>query len=371
MRLPSFLLRNRPGRLVRGRLARWAVVAAAAVLPAGWTVGAIGTSSAGSPRGAGALLEGRLPFGIGDQNPAIFADPRFAWLGIGYARVIVPWDAAEHPGALERAYIWLNAARAAGVRPLVAFQHGVTHPRGLPSLSAYAHAVRAFLRRFPWVTDYQAWNEANGNEPTFFDPRAAAEFFNSLQGACRHCTVTAADVLDAPTLVSWVRRFLRYAHHPRLWGLHTYYELSYSGHDGLSQLLHLVPGQIWFTEAGNAVWRYVAHAHAFEVGSEATQVKAVRRLLILARLSGRISRVYYYQWRTPTTLAQAEAEHHHHRRVTVTWDSGVMRPDCSPRPAFGVIARALGHNPRDTPHTRRGDHGLACPPLTSTRRSSS
>ena len=68
----------------------------------------------------------------------------------------------------------------------------------------------------------------------------------------------------------------------------------------------------------------------------------------------RVTRIYYYQWRVPYTLAWARA---HHARLS--WDSGVLRPDCSIRPAFGVIARAMGKNPSRAPRYKR-DHAGNC-----------
>src|SRR4051794_7771179 len=60
-----------------------------------------------------------LEVGIADQHAATFADPTFRALGLGYARVVVPWDVATtDPASLDG---WLAAARAAGVRPLVSF----------------------------------------------------------------------------------------------------------------------------------------------------------------------------------------------------------------------------------------------------------
>ena len=59
--------------------------------------------------------------GISDQDPDTFADPRFKGLGIRYARLITPWDSMRtEPDRLDG---WLQAARAAGVQPLVAFNH--------------------------------------------------------------------------------------------------------------------------------------------------------------------------------------------------------------------------------------------------------
>jgi polysaccharide biosynthesis protein PslG len=348
----------------RGVVRRSSVLAAAvlAALLAGLAPANADRASTTSAGAAGAArFAGLSVFGISDDSPATFADPRFAWLGIGYARFTVPWDAVKHRGIMQRASAWLAAARAGGVRPLVAFDRGLSHPHQLPSVHAYARDVGDFLHRFPWVTDYQTWNEENqGNQPTNNQPERAALLFNWLQAACPHCTVMAADILDGPSMLGWVEAFLRVARHPWLWGLHTYFELTYGGHQQLSSLLSVVPGRIWFTEAGYPVWRYISKHKGFIVSSEAAETAAVQRLLPLARVSPRVGRIYFYQWRTSTRLAQSQAQLRHGHIVNVTWDSGLVRPDCSARPALLVVARALGRDARQLPSARTADSGYVC-----------
>jgi hypothetical protein len=242
------------------------------------------------------------------------------------------------------------------VSPLIVFDKDPSHPRSLPSATAYYKAVQAFMRLYPWVHDYSAWNEENHYlEPTSGNPRRAAQYFNLFAKLCPTCSVTAADVLDIGNMADWTRKFLRYAHHPTLWGLHNYTDLSAGSHARTSQFLSIVPGTVWFTETGGVVWRY-EHPNSgrrgyFIVHSEGYAAEVAGHLLALAHVSSRVTRVYYYQWRVPNTLAWARA---HHARLS--WDSGVLRPDCSIRPAFGVIARAMGKNPSRVPRYKR-DHG--------------
>jgi hypothetical protein len=319
--------------------------------------------------GGVARFGGKVPFGVGDENAAMFEDPRFAWLGVRYARLIVPWNVVRHRGELARASGWLAAAQAGGVQPLVSFNESVSRSNTLPSVSSYAQAVRSFMRRFPWVTHYQTWDEENqASEPTSRDPARAASFFNWLSRACSKCAVTAADVLDGPSMVSWIRRFLHYAHRPTLWGVHPYYELNYGGHEALSLLAQMVRGDIWLTEAGLPVWRYVRAEQRFRFTDDREQERAARRLLGLMRLTRRVSRIYYYQWRSWIDLAVSRAQFRRHRHVAATWDSGLLNPDCSIRPVFVVIARALGRNAAHAPRARRTDHGLVCAPASARRR---
>jgi hypothetical protein len=302
-----------------------------------------------------ARLASHVAFGVSDNSPAIFRDPRFRWLGPRIARLVVAWDVVQRTRELGWDAAWLRAARAAGARPLVVFTADPRHWR-LPSVREYAAATGSFMSLFGWVRDYTAWNEENHpREPTARNPRRAAEYFNVLSARCPGCSVTAADVLDISNMASWLRGFLRYAHRPRLWGLHNYIDLWQGRYDRTSLLLRIVQGQVWFTETGGVVWRwerpYGSRRATFVVHPEQQAALVAARLARLAAISPRIARIYYYQWRVPRTLRWARS----HGRIS--WDSGLMRPDCSARPAFAVIARMLGHDPARVPRARRDRAG--------------
>src|SRR5687768_9563587 len=63
--------------------------------------------------------------GISENQPSMFADPVFASVGFKHARVIVGWDVALDPASAEfgRVRDYLAGAQAAGIEPLVSFQH--------------------------------------------------------------------------------------------------------------------------------------------------------------------------------------------------------------------------------------------------------
>jgi hypothetical protein len=290
---------------------------------------------------------------MGDEDPAMFTNPLFKWLGVRYARLSVPWDVIRYPYELSQASTWLSDAKKAGVQPLVAFDRSVVHPRELPSLGTYSHAVGAFLRLFPWVKEYEPWNEENqAGEPTASNPKRAAEYYNWLSRACQGCSVTAADLLDGPSIEGWLKRFLPNVHNAQLWGLHPYFEMTNGGEQTLSRFIALTHGQIWLTEAGTPIWRFIRAKHSFHFSTSRQEEQDTTRLLTMISRHDRISGVYYYQWRSPTTLATAEAQLRHHERVIQTWDSGVLDPSCSIRPAFEVLARAVGLNPAKAPKER-------------------
>jgi hypothetical protein len=83
----------------------------------------------------------------------------------------------------------------------------------------------------------------------------------------------------------------------------------------------LVDGEVWITETGGIVswtrWPY----------DEARARASVERAFALADArADRIARLYLYQWRA------GPAE---------DWDSGLLRPDGSPRPSFAALAERL------------------------------
>ena len=156
--------------------------------------------------------------GVGDQSPAMFTDPSFQQLGVKHSRLVLAWDWYKHPNLISSTDQWMAAAQAAGVRPLVAFnvnwgtKNGHRKP---PSIAAYRKSFRLVRERYPFVSDYTAWNEANHTaQPTAKSPRLAARYYNAMRSDCRSCTIVAADVLDTRDMVAWVKKFKKHAKKP-------------------------------------------------------------------------------------------------------------------------------------------------------------
>lgn len=290
--------------------------------------------------GAGALAvllalpasSSALVVGIGEQHATMFGDPRFAALDIRYARLAIGWDALDSRSESRAIAIWLRAARADGVHPLISFEHSriAGHDRQLPSAAAFAHQFRMLHARYPWVTDFAVWNEANYcGQPTCHSPGVVAAYYRRARAACPSCNVLASELLDVPGMVTWVasvRRALGYE--PGIWGLHNYIganRLSAASTEGLLGATH---GQIWFTETGGVVARHNHSAHDFP--ESAAHAAKVTRFVFnrLVALSPRIARVYLYQWSAGV-----------HRRES--WDSGLIGSHGAPRPAFWVLVQEL------------------------------
>jgi hypothetical protein len=270
-----------------------------------------------------------LTIGIADQKPDMFTDPRFLASDLHYARRAVPWDALTSPTQTAQLDAWLAGARAAHVNPLLSFTHSSTNRRQLPSPERLLYEFRRFRARYPWVTDYASWNEANHcGEPTCHRPELVAAYWRKLRIACPKCRILAAEVLDMPNMTSWVKAFRRTAKvEPRYWGIHNYIDANRLRTLGTRRLLKAVKGQIWFTETGGIVSRTNRRKVTFPESAEHA-AKATRFLFDdLIPLSRRITRVYLYHWNSEPGPK--------------TWDSGLIGPTGKPRPAYRVLQRVL------------------------------
>jgi Glycosyl hydrolase catalytic core len=270
-----------------------------------------------------------MTIGIADQKPDMFTDPRFLKTGIDHARLAISWDALTSPWQTAELDAWLQAAHKAGVSPLVSFGHSRLRHRQLPTPERFLYEFRRFRARYPWVTDFATWNEANHcGEPTCHRPELVAAYWRKLRIQCPTCRILAAEVLDEPNMTDWVKAFRRATRiEPRYWGLHNYVDANRMRTSGTRRLLSATKGQIWFTETGGVVSRTNRHRITFPE-SAAHAAQATRFLFDeLVPLSRRITRVYIYQWNSVPGPK--------------TWDSALIDPHGKPRPAFAVLQREL------------------------------
>ena len=289
------------------------------------------------PAGAGAVT-----LGIGSSDPGMFSSPRFHALNMTTARYGLAYDVATRrgdAGQLRGFRDWYSAAQAAGVSPLISFGADTTGSKRVrshvPSVSEYTKAVKAFLKRFPKIKDYTAWNE-----PDFpyyklsRSPALAANYFNALYKLCgKHCSVLAGDVFlpatgpSAPVinhsqarLGAWLPGYIRGLHHrPAGWALHDYTEVRGRNTKQLSTLMRLTSGPIWLDETGGIIrrghWIYKSQSAAAAGRDESY-------LLSLTKRYPRISRIYHYQWSAVSTAG---------------WDSALLDTKGRPRAAYWVV----------------------------------
>ncbi|HEX4838393.1 MAG TPA: hypothetical protein VFV03_07720 [Solirubrobacteraceae bacterium] len=287
-----------------------------------------GLASAGS--GSAAAFR----FGLSDYEPSTFSDPRVRELGIHLARDVVPWNAVLKPRELVHVTDWLRAVRRAyHVTPFITFEHASNNNRG-PSPAQYLSAFLRFRKLFPWVKEFSPWNEAtHATQPTQRHPKLAAEYYNVLVAHCPGCEIAAPDTLDADGNVeAWIETFLQTAHpRPTIWPFNPYSSTSTGNPTLIESFLAAVPGQVWFSEVGGVVWwrfkgKLIDHGEAYAA-------RVARNIFQLARLSPRITRVYYYHWRSPGNPKRGARK--------ATWDAGLVRSGGGARPALLVIAREL------------------------------
>lgn len=267
--------------------------------------------------------------GYGDQRAEMFSDPRFTGLGIRDSRIVVEWDTFRSPAKTAELDAWMAAAKAAGVRPLVAIERSWTpgRQRLAPTPAQYTALVRRLRARYPFVRNYSPWNEANhSSQPTYRKPKLAATYWKLMRRACAGCAVTSPVYLDLKGATSrrWLADFTRATGgRVRLWALHGYGDLNRRTDRQLASTLKLLPGRVWVTEAAGwvafgASWRY----------DEARAARAIAYTFTLARrYRAKIARWYFYQWRGVPKGAR--------------WDSGVIGVDGTPRPGYAALKRGL------------------------------
>jgi hypothetical protein len=296
---------------------RLIVVLAAALVLAGW---------------ATAPSASALVVGIADQKADMFADPRFDTLGIRHARLTVAWDALNSDWQRAEIETWMTAARAAGVNPLLSFGPSRTNRTVIPTPERLKYEFRRFRQLYPWASTWATWNEANHcGSRLCHREKLVASYYRKMRQECPECTILAAELLDMPNMLTWVKRFRRYARHePKWWGLHNYVEANRFKTTSLKKLLRRVKGQVWLTEVGGIVKRRTNKRYTVKrIPESQWHALRVTRYIFeeVAPLDPRITRVYLYHWNSSS--------------IFDTWDSALIGPTGKRRPAYGVLQKEL------------------------------
>src|SRR3954449_5669279 len=285
-----------------------------ACLVTGLTAGAVTTAHA------------RLIAGIGDQNSTTFSDPNFKKLHVKRTRFIVPWDAINNDPS--RVQQWMDAAKKAKLKPLVAFNPSggsrcPARPCSVPSAKSYTRAFKAFHKKYPFVKEYNFWNETNSATQPTGPTRAstlkktAALYKAALKVCGRSCRVSGPDLLDQGVgdkrksvrvrnqkrMKKWVALFLKYAgkkHYPKLWGIHNYGDTNYGRSTGTAFMLKSIAkkGEVWVTETGGIYsFRLQSGKTTFKANASRQAKATTNAYKVAKKFSRRIKRLYYYQWR--------------------------------------------------------------------------
>jgi hypothetical protein len=278
--------------------------------------------------GAVSTSHAALIAGIGDQNSTTFTDPNFKKLKVKRTRLIVPYDAVLHEPGASRLAEWMNAVKKAKLKPLVAFNptggsRCPAKPCSIPSAKAYTKAFKAFRKKYPFVKEFNFWNETNSaTQPTGSTKastlkKTAALYLAAKKVCGRKCRVSGPDLLDQGVgdkrrsvrvrnqkrMKKWVSLFLRYAgtrNYPTLWGIHNYGDTNYGRSTGTAFMLGSIAkkGEVWVTETGGIYSFKLQSGRVTFKPNASRQAKATTNAYKIAKkFSRRIKRLYYYQWR--------------------------------------------------------------------------
>lgn len=282
--------------------------------------------------------------GIGDQRSTMFASPAWKALKLKKTRYFIPWNAASDRSELQKADVFMAAARANRTR---VFMHVSTDNldkrRGtLPSVKAYTRAVKKLVRRYKrlGVKEWGTWNEANHDtQPTYKSPKRAAQYYKAMRKFCKKCTIVGLDILDQVSkkeprisynryMAAWFKEAGKAGRMMRVLGVHNYSEVNRrqkSKTRGIIKVLRRYNkrAKIWYTETGGLA----SFGRSFPC-SESRQASRTSYMFKLAKQFDRhIARLYTYNW-TGTDCS-------------TRFDAGLVRLDGSTRPAYNVLRSRL------------------------------
>jgi len=310
-------------------LLRAVAFAASAVLFAVTDAGAAAKPAAKAARAPVARTASTYFTGLGDESPEMFSNADAKQLKTKIARYIAPYDAVAHSYSLDKAKAWIKYAEGQHMQILVAFYHSEYSPTHLPSVAQYKHYVQKFIKMFPRIHQYQAWDESNrGNiRGVLASPSASAtaQYYQALIRVCKGCTAVGLDVLDAndisPTL-QYISEFKREIGKlrtvmPKIWGLHNYSDINRFESWRTRQLSRALGGQIWLTETGGIVQFGGAFPNRNGSGLRRA-AKVLSYMFSVAASQPQIKRLYIYNWLGGNARTRFDAgltDNHHRPRL--------------------------------------------------------
>ncbi|HXB65563.1 MAG TPA: hypothetical protein VNV42_11885 [Solirubrobacteraceae bacterium] len=281
--------------------------------------------------------------GISDSREEMFGNSLWKQLHTKVSRLVTPYDVAVRPYDLHQATTWIHDAEANHQKILVAFYHSEYIKMHLPSVAAYKKDVAKFIKLFPHIREYQAWDEANrgyvsDGSASFVSPSATldAQYYQALKRDCARCTVVGLDVLDnqviGPT-VQYIDEFKREVGRlktvmPHVWGLHDYSDLNHFESWRTHDLAADLGGEVWLTETGGIVKFTGDSALLNRNGAGLRRAARVLKYMFgVAASTPRVKRVYIYNWVGGT--------------ASTRFDAGLMNARFKPRPGYVVVCKEL------------------------------
>jgi hypothetical protein len=281
----------------------------------------------------------KVAVGIGDQSPAMFAQPTFRALKVRKARTFVRWDAMRRPDERARLDAWIDAARRAGVRPFVHVSTNDLRSKRAKLISTrqYRRDVGRLVRhvRSRGVRDIGVWNEANHkSQPTWRSPARAAAYYRLMRGMCRRCTVVGLDVLDQAGVERYIARFFRalppsLRHRRIVVGIHNYSDTNRRRSRGTRAIIRAVRrydrrARFWLTETGGVV----NFGRSFPCNTRRAASSTAYMFGLARRYDRYLERLYAYNYFGSGCQG---------------FDAGLVDGATgAPRPAYGVFRSKLG-----------------------------
>jgi hypothetical protein len=282
--------------------------------------------------------------GIGDQSKDLFQNERYQALGLRKVRYFIRWNAIDNDRELQLADEYMDAAEQAGAEVLLHISSDTLDRREgrLPSLASYRSKVGRLVRRYRDRIDaIGVWNEVNhDSQPTWNNPRRAAQYFLAMRQMCAGCTIVALDVLDQSGVERYMRRWFRALGRRNrskagIVGIHNYSDTNRFRDRGTRQIIrelrrHNRRAKVWFTETGGVVkfgtsFPCVRDAPA---AAERRAARAVDYMFSLTRRFRRdVQRLYMYNFFGDDCVGR--------------FDAGLVRRDGTPRPGYERVRRGL------------------------------
>lgn len=256
--------------------------------------------------------------GISDQNIAGWnatADAVYDRLDLPHARYIAAYDVALHKDdspcqtpcqRFHELRAWLDEVNSQGKRALISFGDVVGCDRcAAPTSSQYAAGVDSFLREFPTVREFTAWNEPNHKRHV--PATLAARYWAELTESCAaragdDCIVAAGDLNDSGDYrrytIAYKDSLSAIGAAPKIWSIHPYGAVDSGDFDILLDWVdnYTDDKPVWFSEVG-------AMYCSPETGLEGTtpaqaldyqDSRAGNLSALLDRVPERVERIYYY-----------------------------------------------------------------------------
>jgi hypothetical protein len=207
----------------------------------------------------------------------------------------------------------------------------------LPSLSTYKKDVGALVKHFKakGVKEWGVWNEANHkSQPTYNNPKRAAEFFVAMRSMCSGCTIVALDVLDQAGVASYIKRWFAAVpkskrQYVKTVGIHNYSDVNRKRTSGTAGIIHDVrkykgskkSTAFWMTETGSVV----SFGSAFPCSESRAASRTTYMFTLAKKYKSYIKRLYDYNWLGSDCQGR--------------FDSGLVRTDGSLRPAYDTFKK--------------------------------